>query len=426
MDEYEYLDQFFYSPTWSDIDLKQRSSDFRSEFDQPNGLLLGSDRINEDDNSNSRTSMINSNGSTESLAAQDASSVVVGSESDYGVSMALHSAEAQLQEEMVNGDNSVEVTNLSAGSSLLPFPGEVGHMQCNAFEPPEFQSLRSDFQTLSQIPHLSPLPSFEGVSSLSPGLGQDTKGGFGFRGGEYIDNDLYAVESHSSNLSASLSSMDTFGLPNYPLSSFASGPQTMRTSVGLQSLSQITSTTPPGESNGTGKPRVRARRGQATDPHSIAERLRREKIADRMKSLQELLPNTNKTDKASMLDEIIEYVKFLQLQVKVLSTSALGEADAIEGGDGADTVFSSDEIAFEQELVKLLESNVTKAMQYLQTKNICLMPVALASAMSTGKEKEPSFSALPSYDGKENGIHPMPSNGNANTSPTAGELKPKI
>ncbi|EFJ10163.1 hypothetical protein SELMODRAFT_128445, partial [Selaginella moellendorffii] len=39
---------------------------------------------------------------------------------------------------------------------------------------------------------------------------------------------------------------------------------------------------------------VRARRGQATDPHSIAERLRREKIAERMKALQELVPNANK------------------------------------------------------------------------------------------------------------------------------------
>jgi hypothetical protein len=36
-----------------------------------------------------------------------------------------------------------------------------------------------------------------------------------------------------------------------------------------------------------------------------------------MKALQELVPNSNKTDKASMLDEIIDYVKFLQLQVKV-------------------------------------------------------------------------------------------------------------
>nr|XP_051189117.1 bHLH transcription factor RHL1-like isoform X4 [Lolium perenne] len=40
--------------------------------------------------------------------------------------------------------------------------------------------------------------------------------------------------------------------------------------------------------------RVRARRGQATDPHSIAERLRRERIAERMKALQELVPNANK------------------------------------------------------------------------------------------------------------------------------------
>ncbi|AQK82845.1 Putative HLH DNA-binding domain superfamily protein isoform 1 [Zea mays] len=47
--------------------------------------------------------------------------------------------------------------------------------------------------------------------------------------------------------------------------------------------------------NGVGvKPRVRARRGQATDPHSIAERLRREKISDRMKNLQDLVPNSNK------------------------------------------------------------------------------------------------------------------------------------
>jgi hypothetical protein len=34
-------------------------------------------------------------------------------------------------------------------------------------------------------------------------------------------------------------------------------------------------------------------------------------------------------DKASMLDEIIDYVKFLQLQVKVLSMSRLGGAAAV-------------------------------------------------------------------------------------------------
>ncbi|CAH2051612.1 unnamed protein product, partial [Thlaspi arvense] len=54
---------------------------------------------------------------------------------------------------------------------------------------------------------------------------------------------------------------------------------------------------------------VRARRGQATDGHSLAERVRREKISERMKLLQDLVPGCNKiTSKAGILDEIINYV----------------------------------------------------------------------------------------------------------------------
>ncbi|XP_033148437.1 transcription factor bHLH48 isoform X3 [Brassica rapa] len=41
---------------------------------------------------------------------------------------------------------------------------------------------------------------------------------------------------------------------------------------------------------------VRARRGQATDNHSLAERARREKINARMKLLQELVPGCDKLD----------------------------------------------------------------------------------------------------------------------------------
>ncbi|KAH7670484.1 Myc-type basic helix-loop-helix (bHLH) domain-containing protein [Dioscorea alata] len=65
---------------------------------------------------------------------------------------------------------------------------------------------------------------------------------------------------------------------------------------------------------------VRARRGQATDSHSLAERVRREKISKRMKFLQDLVPGCNKvTGKAVMLDEIINYVQSLQRQVEFLS-----------------------------------------------------------------------------------------------------------
>ncbi|XP_045829872.1 transcription factor bHLH49-like isoform X1 [Trifolium pratense] len=65
---------------------------------------------------------------------------------------------------------------------------------------------------------------------------------------------------------------------------------------------------------------VRARRGQATNSHSLAERVRREKISERMKFLQDLVPGCNKvTGKAVMLDEIINYVQSLQQQVEFLS-----------------------------------------------------------------------------------------------------------
>ncbi|EYU24480.1 hypothetical protein MIMGU_mgv1a018481mg, partial [Erythranthe guttata] len=65
---------------------------------------------------------------------------------------------------------------------------------------------------------------------------------------------------------------------------------------------------------------VRARRGQATDRHSLAERVRRERISERMKLLQSLVPACHKvTGKALMLDEIIHYVQSLQNQVEFLS-----------------------------------------------------------------------------------------------------------
>ncbi|GJN15602.1 hypothetical protein PR202_gb02529 [Eleusine coracana subsp. coracana] len=63
---------------------------------------------------------------------------------------------------------------------------------------------------------------------------------------------------------------------------------------------------------------VRARRGQATDSHSLAERVRRERISERMRMLQALVPGCDKVSgKALILDEIINYVQSLQNQVEV-------------------------------------------------------------------------------------------------------------
>ncbi|KAM7520374.1 hypothetical protein LguiB_019336 [Lonicera macranthoides] len=65
---------------------------------------------------------------------------------------------------------------------------------------------------------------------------------------------------------------------------------------------------------------VRAKRGRSTNSHSLAERLRRERIGERMKFLQDIVPGCNKiTGKAVMLDEIINYVLSMQRQVELLS-----------------------------------------------------------------------------------------------------------
>ncbi|KAJ1436924.1 Myc-type, basic helix-loop-helix [Sesbania bispinosa] len=206
------------------------------------------------------------------------------------------------------------------------------------------------------------------------------------------------------------------------------------------------------------RPRVRARRGQATDPHSIAERLRRERIAERMKALQELVPNANKTDKASMLDEIIDYVKFLQLQVKVLSMSRLGGAAAVAplvadmssegGGDCIQTngnsngggaltrnsnsnqttaSTSNDSLTMtEHQVAKLMEEDMGSAMQYLQGKGLCLMPISLATAISTATchTRNPLMNGnnqIPNNNGG-GGTHTNPANGEGPSSPSMSVL----
>lgn len=60
------------------------------------------------------------------------------------------------------------------------------------------------------------------------------------------------------------------------------------------------------------------RRTRAAEVHNLSERRRRDRINEKMRALQELVPHCNKTDKASILDEAIEYLKSLQLQVQIM------------------------------------------------------------------------------------------------------------
>ncbi|XP_039796457.1 transcription factor PHYTOCHROME INTERACTING FACTOR-LIKE 13-like isoform X4 [Panicum virgatum] len=60
------------------------------------------------------------------------------------------------------------------------------------------------------------------------------------------------------------------------------------------------------------------RRTRAAEVHNMSERRRRDRINEKMRALQELVPHCNKTDKASILDEAIEYLKSLQMQVQIM------------------------------------------------------------------------------------------------------------
>ncbi|XP_073389066.1 uncharacterized protein [Physcomitrium patens] len=68
--------------------------------------------------------------------------------------------------------------------------------------------------------------------------------------------------------------------------------------------------------NTNGRPR--AKRGSATDPQSVYARHRREKINERLKTLQRLVPNGEQVDIVTMLEEAIHFVKFLEFQLELL------------------------------------------------------------------------------------------------------------
>ncbi|KAK8568231.1 hypothetical protein V6N13_106164 [Hibiscus sabdariffa] len=69
--------------------------------------------------------------------------------------------------------------------------------------------------------------------------------------------------------------------------------------------------------------KTRASKGTASDPQSLYAKKRRESINERLRILQNLVPNGTKVDISTMLEEAVQYVKFLQLQIKMLSSDDL-------------------------------------------------------------------------------------------------------
>ncbi|KAG6601320.1 Transcription factor basic helix-loop-helix 30, partial [Cucurbita argyrosperma subsp. sororia] len=81
----------------------------------------------------------------------------------------------------------------------------------------------------------------------------------------------------------------------------------------------------------------------ASKSHSEAERRRRERINNHLAKLRSLLPNTTKTDKASLLAEVIQHVKELKRQTSLIAeTSPIPtEVDEVTVDDASEEMMIS-------------------------------------------------------------------------------------
>ena len=98
----DYLDQYFSSSSWSDVNVKERSSWVHSEPEQPDALLPSSLGVYQDDKNSSPVSMISSNHSMKCLAAHSTPSLGPGGEPGCGVERGLLSGEGGPQ---MDGEN---------------------------------------------------------------------------------------------------------------------------------------------------------------------------------------------------------------------------------------------------------------------------------------------------------------------------------
>ncbi|CAJ2660961.1 unnamed protein product [Trifolium pratense] len=124
----------------------------------------------------------------------------------------------------------------------------------------------------------------------------------------FRDNDS---KQHFSGLNAAALQNETRGgHSSSPLAHQLSMPNTSSEMAAMENFLHFSDSVPM---------KIRAKRGCATHPRSIAERVRRTKISERMRKLQDLVPNMDKqTNTADMLDLAVDYIKDLQKQAEKL------------------------------------------------------------------------------------------------------------
>ncbi|XAR62381.1 hypothetical protein NMG60_11017114 [Bertholletia excelsa] len=200
---------------------------------------------------------------------------------------------------------------------------------------PSSKRLKTNKMDFSSIPPLPPgrmasISENEGKSmgmsgheeaSLDEGQRGDHGYITGFAAGSWDDSQVLPdsfLQKLEDDDRKAFSSMSTSGNQkaqgeNHPrtiLSHHLSLPKSSAELSALEKLNQLPDSVPC---------KIRAKRGCATHPRSIAERVRRTRISEKMKKLQELVPSMDKqTNTSDMLDLAVDYIKDLQRQVKTL------------------------------------------------------------------------------------------------------------
>ncbi|KAL5701716.1 hypothetical protein ACHQM5_027026 [Ranunculus cassubicifolius] len=118
-----------------------------------------------------------------------------------------------------------------------------------------------------------------------------------------------------------------------------------------------------------------------------ADRLRKARITEKLQSLQELLPNSGKGNKEVVLDDVIDYVKYLRLQLKALSQSRLGgEATSdpfiyLEGFGHFLVDQPTLNEPLEDTVGQMVEMDMPAVTKLLETKGLYVMPMSLADGL---------------------------------------------
>nr|CAD1833585.1 unnamed protein product [Ananas comosus var. bracteatus] len=114
------------------------------------------------------------------------------------------------------------------------------------------------------------------------------------------------------------------------------------------------------------------------------DKLRRARISEGIKALQNCLPYSKKRNKESAFDDLIDYIKFLKLQLKVLSESRLDGEETdhrFVHVEGYGHYLLHQQMSAEplgEMMGQLMESNMQVANQLLESKGIALFPLEFA------------------------------------------------